>query len=94
VSFDSVAESMASDPDLDDDDVMLRRAIRERCPEFADDYWTAGEQKSRFPDECLSAMPAAGWLGLAILDEFGAGGLAISLLRSSYKSSRVGRLVR
>jgi acyl-CoA dehydrogenase len=54
---------------------MLRRAASSRFP---DDYWLARDRDGGFPHE-FHAMPAAdGWLGIAMPEPYGGGGLGIT----------------
>lgn len=56
----------------------LRAQILKLCADFGDDYWLKIDQEARFPEEFYCAVAAAGWLGIAMPEEFGGAGLGIS----------------
>ena len=56
----------------------LRAQILKLCADFGDDYWLKIDQEACFPEEFYRAVAAAGWLGIAMPEEFGGAGLGIS----------------
>ncbi len=56
----------------------LRAQILKLCADFGDEYWLKIDQEARFPEEFYKAVAAAGWLGIAMPEEFGGAGLGIS----------------
>jgi acyl-CoA dehydrogenase len=56
----------------------LRAQILKLCADFGDEYWLKIDQEARFPEEFYRAVAAAGWLGIAMPEEFGGAGLGIS----------------
>ncbi len=56
----------------------LRTQILKLCADFGDDYWLKIDQEARFPEEFYRAVATAGWLGIAMPEEFGGAGLGIS----------------
>ncbi|MCR1785057.1 acyl-CoA/acyl-ACP dehydrogenase [Nocardioides carbamazepini] len=52
----------------------LREAVRGVCSGFALDYWRDHDARHAFPWEFYDAMAAAGWIGVAIPEEYGGGG--------------------
>ena len=56
----------------------LRVQILKLCAEFGDEYWLKIDQEARFPEEFYKAVASAGWLGIAMPEEFGGSGLGIS----------------
>jgi len=56
----------------------LRAQILKLCADFGDDYWLKIDQEARFPEEFYRAVAVAGWLGIAMPEEFGGAGLGIS----------------
>ena len=56
----------------------LRAQILKLCADFGDDYWLKIDQEARFPEEFYRTVAAAGWLGIAMPEEFGGAGLGIS----------------
>lgn len=59
---------------LDTDDADIAKAVRDRCKEFDDAYWSECERTKTYPNEFYDAMASGGWLGLTIPVEFGGGG--------------------
>jgi acyl-CoA dehydrogenase len=79
--------------ELTDDQKALRAAARELARSFSDDYWAAKDAAGEFPWEFYNAFADAGWLGIAIPEEFGGGGLGIleaSLLLEEVAASGAG----
>ena len=56
----------------------LRAQILKLCADFGDEYWLKIDQEARFPEEFYRVVAAAGWLGIAMPEEFGGAGLGIS----------------
>src|SRR5918992_5736878 len=56
----------------------IRGAIRELCGDFGDEYWRAHDRSHEFPWGFYNAMADAGWVGVAIPEEFGGGGGGIT----------------
>jgi len=56
----------------------LRAQILKLCADFGDEYWLKIDQEARFPEEFYKAVASAGWLGIAMPEEFGGAGLGIS----------------
>ncbi|GAB3449381.1 acyl-CoA dehydrogenase family protein [Actinophytocola sediminis] len=63
---------------LSDDQEQIRAAIRELAGRFDDDYWSARDQAHEFPWAFYNAFAEAGWLGIAIPQAYGGGGLGIT----------------
>lgn len=55
----------------------IRAAVRRLCQDFGDDYWRDHDEGHRFPWDFYRAMAQAGWVGIAIPEEFGGGGRGI-----------------
>lgn len=78
---------------LTDDQRQLRAAVRDLAAAFTDDYWAACDENHRFPWEFYDAFAEGGWLGLAIPEQYGGGGLGIleaSLLLQEVAASGAG----
>ena len=58
--------------------MRLREAVRELASRFDDSYWASHDEELRFPSEFYRAFADAGWLGIAIPERWGGGGLGIS----------------
>ncbi|PTB21798.1 acyl-CoA dehydrogenase [Trinickia symbiotica] len=63
---------------LTDDQIAIRSAIEEICRDFDDDYWLKRDKDGGFPHEFHAAMAKAGWLGIAMPEQFGGAGLGIT----------------
>src|SRR5579885_2086830 len=53
---------------------LIRESVRSLCARFDDDYWDQCDAKHEFPWAFYEAMAAAGWVGVAIPEEYGGGG--------------------
>jgi len=62
----------------DPDHRLIREAVREICTRFPDEYWAALEESHTFPWDFYDAMAKAGWIGIAIPEEYGGGGRGIT----------------
>jgi acyl-CoA dehydrogenase len=58
--------------------VAIRDAVRALCDRFDDDYWLARDRTATFPFEFHKAFAQAGWLGIAMPEEYGGAGLGIT----------------
>jgi acyl-CoA dehydrogenase len=57
---------------------QLRAAVRRICEGFGDDYWLQRDRDGGFPHDFHRAFADAGWLGIAMPEEFGGAGLGIT----------------
>src|SRR6185436_7286 len=55
-----------------------RRAVRELCATFGNEYWRAIEERSEYPEAFVKALTEAGWLSVLIPEEYGGGGLSVT----------------
>jgi len=62
---------------LTPDQESIQLAVRDLASSFPDQYWMEHDLKHEFPWEFYNAFADAGWLGIAIPEEFGGGGLGI-----------------
>jgi acyl-CoA dehydrogenase len=62
----------------DPDHELIREGVRAVCRDFDDSYWAACDDEHRFPWDFYAAMAAAGWVGIAIPEEYGGGGRGIT----------------
>lgn len=62
---------------LNDSQVLLRDGARKLARSFSDDYWAECDDKHRFPWDFYNAFAEAGWLGIAIPEQYGGGGQGI-----------------
>ncbi|MFL4473091.1 acyl-CoA dehydrogenase family protein [Paeniglutamicibacter sp. MACA_103] len=81
------------DFELTPDQKDLRAGARELARSFSDEYWADRDLKGEFPWEFYNAFAEAGWLGIAIPEQYGGGGLGIleaSLLLEEVAASGAG----
>jgi acyl-CoA dehydrogenase len=57
---------------------QIRDAIEKVCAPFDADYWLHKDRAGGFPDDFHRALAEAGWLGIAMPEEYGGAGLGIS----------------
>jgi acyl-CoA dehydrogenase len=57
---------------------QIRDAIQRVCAPFDADYWLHKDKEGGFPDDFHRALADAGWLGIAMPEEYGGAGLGIS----------------
>jgi len=55
-----------------------RRAVRELCARFDNEYWRSLDEQAAYPDAFVSALSDAGWLSVLIPEEYGGGGLGVT----------------
>jgi acyl-CoA dehydrogenase len=56
----------------------IREAAAQLCARFDDAYWLKKDEEGGFPHEFHRAMAEAGWLGIAMPEEYGGSGLGIT----------------
>ena len=57
---------------------QIRDAVERACAPFDADYWLRKDHEGDFPHDFHKALADAGWLGIAMPEEFGGAGLGIS----------------
>src|SRR5436853_989287 len=63
---------------LSAEQLEIREAVGRLCQRFGDDYWLKKDNEGGFPHEFHQAMAEAGWLGVAMPEEYGGSGLGIT----------------
>src|SRR6202047_1011629 len=63
---------------LTPEQLEIREAVGRLCQRFGDDYWLKKDSEGGFPHEFHRAMAEAGWLGVAMPEEYGGSGLGIT----------------
>jgi acyl-CoA dehydrogenase len=63
---------------LTDQQLEIRDAVARLCERFGDDYWLQKDSDAAFPHEFHRTMAEAGWLGVAMPEEYGGSGLGIT----------------
>ncbi|MBX6388971.1 MAG: acyl-CoA/acyl-ACP dehydrogenase [Frankia sp.] len=56
----------------------IREAVRDVCKAYGPEYWREHDDKHEFPWEFYADMAKAGWVGVAIPEEYGGGGGGIT----------------
>ena len=56
----------------------LRDGVRRLCSKFDDVYWRDRDEAHEFPWAFYEALAEGGWIGVAIPEEYGGGGLGIT----------------
>ncbi len=56
---------------------LIRDSIRKLCSGFPDDYWEQCDREGKFPDTFFAEMAAAGWIGIAMPEQYGGAGKGI-----------------
>jgi len=59
------------------DQTAIRVAVQDICQSFDDEYWLNKDREGGFPMDFYRAMASAGWLGIAMPQEYGGAGLGI-----------------
>jgi acyl-CoA dehydrogenase len=57
---------------------QIKDAIERVCAPLDSDYWLRKDREGGYPDELHQALAAAGWLGIAMPEEYGGAGLGIT----------------
>lgn len=63
---------------LSTDQTNIREAILRQCSQFSDSYWLERDRSGTFPEDFYRSLADAGWLGVAMPEEFGGAGLGIT----------------
>ena len=56
----------------------IREAVFKLCARFGDDYWLKKDREGGFPFDFHQAFAEAGWLGIAMPQEYGGSGLGVT----------------
>ena len=63
---------------LSEEQEAIRENVERLCAGFDDDYWLARDESGDFPEDFHKAMADAGWLGVAMPEEFGGANLGVT----------------
>lgn len=63
---------------LTEEQMAIRDNVAKLCAGFDDDYWLARDASGEFPADFHKAMADAGWLGVAMPEEFGGADLGVT----------------
>lgn len=64
--------------ELNNDQQMLVEAVQTLCDDFDDDYWHARDADGEYPEAFYKTLAEAGWLGIAMPEEYGGAGLGMT----------------
>lgn len=56
---------------------LIRESVRKLCKDFPDTYWEQHDREGVFPDDFFDEMAAAGWIGIAMPEQYGGAGRGI-----------------
>jgi acyl-CoA dehydrogenase len=74
---------------LSEEQEMIRRNVREVCEQYPDEYWRELDRARRYPEEFVSALTEARWLGALIPEEYG--GLGLGVIEASIILEEINR---
>jgi len=61
-----------------DEHQLIRDAIGKICADFPDEYWSKCDDEHLFPWDFYNALAEAGWIGIAIPEQYGGSGRGIT----------------
>src|SRR5512145_3466819 len=61
-----------------EDQLAIKDSVAKLCAQFDDRYWLKKDKEGGFPDDFYRTMAEAGWLGIAMPEEYGGAGLGIT----------------
>ena len=61
-----------------EDQLAIKHSVGKLCAEFDDKYWLKKDKEGGFPEDFYRAVADAGWLGIAMPEEYGGAGLGIT----------------
>ena len=62
---------------LTEEQQAIRDAATKLCARYDDDYWFDRDHDGKFPKEFVNDVASAGWLGIAMPEEYGGAGLGV-----------------
>jgi len=63
---------------LTEEQAAIRDNVAKLCAGFDDDYWLERDESGEFPADFHKAMAEAGWLGVAMPEEYGGANLGVT----------------
>lgn len=60
-----------------DEQRLIRQSVAKLCADFPDAYWEQHDREGVFPDDFFQKMAAAGWIGVAMPEQYGGAGKGI-----------------
>ena len=64
--------------DLTREQQLIKESIAKLCEQYDDQYWLDRDNDGVFPEEFCRAFADAGWMGIAMPEEYGGSGLGIT----------------
>ena len=61
-----------------EDQLAIKDSVARLCAQFDDRYWLKKDKEGGFPEDFYRAVADAGWLGIAMPEEYGGAGLGIT----------------
>ena len=78
-SFSATAKSRLMETfSFTDTQLLVRDAITRICAKYPDEYWMEKDQNQSYPGELHRDLARDGWIGIALPESLGGGGLGIS----------------
>jgi acyl-CoA dehydrogenase len=74
---------------LSEEQEKLRRDVLEVCEQYPDEYWRELDRERRYPEEFVSALTEARWLGALIPEQYG--GLGLGVIEASIILEEINR---
>ena len=62
---------------LSEEQEKIRSNVRQVCEQYPDEYWRELDRERRYPEEFVSALTEARWLGALIPEQYGGLGLGV-----------------
>ncbi len=57
---------------------LIRDAVQKVCRDYPDEYWSEKDEAHEFPWDFYNAMAQAGWIGIAIPEQYGGSGRGVT----------------
>ena len=57
---------------------LIRDAVQKVCSDYPDEYWSEKDEAHEFPWDFYNAMAKAGWIGIAIPEQYGGSGRGVT----------------
>lgn len=61
-----------------EEQLEVREAVQKICSNFSEEYWAKKDELAEYPNDFYQAMAKDGWIGIALPEDIGGGGLGIS----------------
>ena len=58
--------------------LAVREAVQRICADFPVEYWAKKDELQEYPNDFYAALAKDGWIGIALPEDIGGGGLGIS----------------